>query len=121
MSTLFEEDRHEEGSEEEAVFQLEDTRDGLPGPLSAGMPCAEDQDEEMAQSAHLMTLGLCRISSTKCSSQPAPLGSRLALGARGQDATETSVDDKQSLLTAAEMEKQTEEDEALSCILCQVG
>ncbi|KAL6490251.1 hypothetical protein MHYP_G00005960 [Metynnis hypsauchen] len=121
VSTLFEEDRHGEGSEEEAVFQLEDTRDGLPGPLSTGMACTEDQDEEMAQSAHLMTLGLCRISSTKCPSQPAPLVSRLALTAGGQDALDASADDKQPLLTTTELQKQAEEDGGLSCVLCQVN
>ncbi|XP_072544307.1 zinc finger protein 335 isoform X2 [Salminus brasiliensis] len=121
VSTLFEEDRHGESSEEEAVFQLEDTRDGLPGPLSTRMACTEDQDEEMAQSAHLMTLGLCRISSTKCPTQPAPLVNRMALTTGEQDASDALAEDKQPLLTTAEMQKQGEEDGGLSCILCQAN
>ncbi|XP_007229384.3 zinc finger protein 236 isoform X1 [Astyanax mexicanus] len=121
VSTLFEEDQHGQNSEEEAVFQLEDTRDGMPGPLSNRMGCTEDQDEEMAQSAHLMTLGLCRISSTKCPSQPAPLVSRMALTTGGQDVSNSFVEDKQPLLTMGEMQKPAEEDRGFSCILCQAN
>ncbi|XP_066537420.1 zinc finger protein 431 [Hoplias malabaricus] len=118
VSTLFEEDPPREDSEDEAVFQLEDTRDGLQGPLSATMTCTEDRDDEMAQSAHLMTLGLCRISSTKFPSQPAPLVRGLTL-TRAQDASDGSVGDKQPLLTAAEIQKRAEEDGGLSCVFCQ--
>ncbi|XP_026868614.2 zinc finger protein 236 isoform X2 [Electrophorus electricus] len=108
VSTLFEEDRRGEDSEEENVFQLEDPEDGLSGPLSARV--AEDQDEVTAQSAHLMTLGLCRISSAKCPPLP---------GA-GQDMSD-AVDDKQPLLTVAEMQKLPEDEGGggLSCVLCR--
>lgn len=63
MSTLFEEDeRHGEEDEEESVFRL-DAADSVN--LSCPMGSVvinEAKDDEMAQSAHLMTLGLCRIS-----------------------------------------------------------
>ncbi|XP_053089057.1 uncharacterized protein si:dkey-154p10.3 [Pangasianodon hypophthalmus] len=110
VSTLFDEDRH---SEEENVFQLEDSSHALQGPLSAEITCAED--EEMAQSAHLMTLGLCRISSAKCPSQPAAL----SVPPGGQDVSETSLEDKQPLLTTSEIQKQAEEEMGLSCVFCQ--
>lgn len=110
VSTLFDEDRH---SEEENVFRLEDSSHGLQGPLSAEITCAED--EEMAQSAHLMTLGLCRISSAKCLSQPAAL----SVPPGGQDISETSLEDKQTLLTTSEIQKQAEEEMGLSCVFCQ--
>ncbi|XP_027024804.2 zinc finger protein ZFP2 isoform X1 [Tachysurus fulvidraco] len=110
VSTLFDEDRH---SDEENVFQLEDSSHGLQGPLSADITCADD--EEMAQSAHLMTLGLCRISSAKCPSQPVPL----SVPSGGQDVLETSLEDKQPLLTTSETQKQAEEEMGLSCVFCQ--
>ncbi|GAA6108425.1 zinc finger protein ZFP2 isoform X1 [Tachysurus ichikawai] len=110
VSTLFDEDRH---SDEENVFQLEDSSHGLQGPLSADIICADD--EEMAQSAHLMTLGLCRISSAKCPSQPVPL----SVPSDGQDILETSLEDKQPLLTTSETQKQAEEEMGLSCVFCQ--
>lgn len=69
----------------------------------------------MAQSAHLMTLGLCRISSAKCPSQP----SALSLPQAGQEISETSLEDKQPLLTTSEIQKQTEEEMGLSCVFCQ--
>ncbi|TSK82151.1 Zinc finger protein Xfin [Bagarius yarrelli] len=109
VSTLFDEDRH---SEEENVFQLNDSSHGLPCPLSAEITCAED--EEMAQSAHLMTLGLCRISSAKCPSQPATLSVP-----PGQDVSETSLEDKQPFLTTSEIQTQAEEEMGLSCVFCQ--
>ncbi|MBN3325533.1 ZFP26 protein, partial [Atractosteus spatula] len=64
VSTLFEE------GEESGQFRLEDQTSIESGPLSCPMDSTvgstcEDQDEEMAQSAHLMSLGLCRISSMK--------------------------------------------------------
>lgn len=110
VSTLFDEDRH---CEEEDVFQLEDSSHRLQGPLSAEIACAED--EEMAQSAHLMTLGLCRISSAKCPSQPATL----SVPPGGQDVSETFLEDKQPLLTTPEIQKQAEEEMGLSCVFCQ--
>ncbi|XP_039670977.1 uncharacterized protein si:dkey-154p10.3 [Perca fluviatilis] len=61
VSTLFE--------EEAAIFPLK----GRSGDLSCPMDPPATQ-EQMAQSAHLMTLGLCRISAAKpcSSSQPLP-------------------------------------------------
>ncbi|KAI5627873.1 zinc finger protein 354C [Silurus asotus] len=109
VSTLFDEDRHSEGD----VFQLEDSSHGLRGPLSNEITCAED--EEMAQSAHLMTLGLCRISSAKCPSQP----SVLSVPPGAQDTPENSLEDKQPLLTPSEIQKQAEEEMGLSCVFCQ--
>ncbi|XP_062849068.1 zinc finger protein ZFP2 [Trichomycterus rosablanca] len=106
VSTLFEEDRH---SEEESVFHLENARDGLHRPLSSKMSCAEE--EETAQSAHLMTLGLCRISSAKCPPPTLPTGA--------PDPPETVLEDKQPLLTTSEMQKQSEEELGLSCVFCQ--
>ncbi|XP_016301021.1 zinc finger protein Xfin-like isoform X2 [Sinocyclocheilus anshuiensis] len=111
VSTLFEEDRHDEDSEEEPVFQLEDANTGLAVPLNSGMD-TEIQDEEMAQSAHLMTLGLCRISSTKCQPQSATLAKSLSHPEGEQDAGHANMD--------AEMQKPSEEDGGLACILCQI-
>lgn len=111
VSTLFEEDRHDEDSEEEAaVFQLEDANTNLAVPLNSGMD-TEIQDEEMAQSAHLMTLGLCRISSTKCQPQSATSAKSLSHSEGEQDAGDANMD--------AEMQKPSEEDGGLACILCQ--
>lgn len=107
VSTLFEEDRHDDNSDEERVFQLEDASTDLTVPLNSGMD-TEVQDEEMAQSAHLMTLGLCRISSTK--GQPSSATSAKSLPEGEQDAGDASMD--------AVMQK-TEEDGGLACILCQ--
>ncbi|XP_078101005.1 uncharacterized protein LOC144513699 isoform X1 [Sander vitreus] len=60
VTTLFE--------EEAAIFPLK----GGSGDLSCPMDPPATQ-EQMAQSAHLMTLGLCRISAAKpCASQPLP-------------------------------------------------
>ncbi|XP_076829037.1 uncharacterized protein LOC143475167 [Brachyhypopomus gauderio] len=113
VSTLFEEDRCGEDGEEESIFHLEDPGDGLPGPLSATVtPDTEDQDEVTAQSAHLMTLGLCRISSAKCPLQSA------AVPEAGQDASD-NVDEKQDLLPAAEVLKQSEDE--LLCGLCRAA
>ncbi|KAF4117377.1 zinc finger protein 600 [Onychostoma macrolepis] len=110
VSTLFEEDRHDEDSEEEPVFQLEDANTDLAVPLNSGMD-TEIQDEEMAQSAHLMTLGLCRISSTKCQPQSATSAKSLSHPEGEQDAGHANMD--------AEMQKPSEEDGGLACILCQ--
>ncbi|XP_060901519.1 zinc finger protein 672 isoform X3 [Labrus mixtus] len=68
VSTLFEEgEEGEEGEEEEeeeaSIFPLKGGAD-LSGPIDP-----PSTQEEMAQSAHLMTLGLCRISTAK---PPAP-------------------------------------------------
>ncbi|XP_043112736.1 zinc finger protein 600 isoform X2 [Puntigrus tetrazona] len=111
VSTLFEEDRHDEDSEEEPVFQLEDASTDLAVPLNSGID-TEIQDEEMAQSAHLMTLGLCRISSTKCQPQSATSAKSLSHPEGEQDGGHANMD--------AEMQKPSEEDDGLACILCQI-
>ncbi|XP_073730469.1 uncharacterized protein [Misgurnus anguillicaudatus] len=114
VSTLFEEERHGEDSEEEPVFQLEDASTGLNGEIDTDV-----QDEEMAQSAHLMTLGLCRISSTKCPPQSATSVKRLSHTPGEQDAGNNIMDDRQPLLSASELQKMSGEDGGLACILCQ--
>ncbi|KAJ8336745.1 hypothetical protein SKAU_G00379650 [Synaphobranchus kaupii] len=68
VSTLFEEEGEGEAGGEAAEFRLEDASSvELPGALSYPMDSvgSEVRDEEMAQSAHLMSLGLCRISNIK--------------------------------------------------------
>ncbi|KAK1172399.1 zinc finger protein 883 isoform X1 [Acipenser oxyrinchus oxyrinchus] len=61
VSTLFE--------EESSQFRLEDPASIASGSLSSPTgSTGEDQGDKMAQSAHLMSLGLCRISSIKTQS-----------------------------------------------------
>ncbi|RXM99219.1 Zinc finger protein 26 [Acipenser ruthenus] len=61
VSTLFE--------EESSQFRLEDPTSIASGSLSCPTgSTGEDQGDKMAQSAHLMSLGLCRISSIKTQS-----------------------------------------------------
>lgn len=99
------------------MFQLEDASTGLAVPLNSEIE-TDVQDEEMAQSAHLMTLGLCRISSTKCPPQTASSVKRLSHIPGEQDAENNIMDDRQPLLLTGEMQKPSEED-GLVCILCQ--
>ncbi|KAJ8272718.1 hypothetical protein GJAV_G00092590 [Gymnothorax javanicus] len=70
VSTLFEEEDGRAAEQEVTEFQLEEDPASaeLHGPLSYPMDCVGPElgDEEMAQSAHLMSLGLCRISNIKC-------------------------------------------------------
>lgn len=113
VSTLFEEERHGEDSEEEPVFHLEDASTGLAVPLNSEID-TEVQDEEMAQSAHLMTLGLCRISSTKCHPQSASSMKRLS-----HTASEQNMGEKQPLLSVVDLQKPSEDEGGLACILCQ--
>ncbi|KAA0719342.1 hypothetical protein E1301_Tti006567 [Triplophysa tibetana] len=110
VSTLFEEEHHGVDSEEEPVFHLEDASTGLDVPLNSGID-TDVHDEEMAQSAHLMTLGLCRISSTKCHSSSMKGVSRTA--------GEQNLDEKQPLPSVDKTMKQSEDDDGLACILCQ--
>ncbi|XP_056596714.1 zinc finger protein 667 [Triplophysa dalaica] len=110
VSTLFEEEHHGVDSEEEPVFHLEDASTGLDVPLNSGID-TDVQDEEMAQSAHLMTLGLCRISSTKCHAS--------SIKGVSRPAREQNVDEKQPLPSADKTMKQSEDDGGLACILCQ--
>ncbi|TRY91232.1 hypothetical protein DNTS_035565 [Danionella cerebrum] len=108
VSTLFEEDRHDDICEEESVFHLDEASTDLTAPLNDGLN-AEVQDEEMAQSAHLMTLGLCRISSSKCQRQSTT--SAKSIPEQEADTGDNIMD--------AEMHKPSEEDGALACFLCQ--
>ncbi|XP_029970507.1 zinc finger protein 354B [Salarias fasciatus] len=70
VSTLFEEEEEEE-EQDSSIFPLQQS--------AVDLSCHVDPpatQEEMAQSAHLMTLGLCRISTVKpapASQPPAPL------------------------------------------------
>ncbi|KAM4605634.1 uncharacterized protein ACJ7VT_017835 isoform 2-T2 [Polymixia lowei] len=73
------EDEEDEEDEEPTMFQLKG---------SCPMPTKENQDEEMAQSAHLMTLGLCRISTTR-----GPPASAQTPNPRLQEGSDTSLDD----------------------------
>lgn len=93
---MFEEDeRHGEEEEEESVFRL-DAADSVN--LSCPMGSVvinEAKDDEMAQSAHLMTLGLCRIS-TANKGLSGRVRTQLAstpIGQKGME-SDTSLDDK---------------------------
>ncbi|XP_041658981.1 zinc finger protein 629 isoform X2 [Cheilinus undulatus] len=66
VSTLFEEEQEEEKEDEASIFPLKAEPD-----LSCPIDPPATQ-EEIAQSAHLMTLGLCRISAAKPPPPPAP-------------------------------------------------
>lgn len=92
------------------MFHLEDASTGLDVPLNSGID-TDVHDEEMAQSAHLMTLGLCRISSTKCPASSVKGGSH--------PTGEQNMDEKQPLLSVDKPQKQSGDDGGLSCILCQ--
>lgn len=116
MSTLFAEDGDGGDSEEESVFQLRDSSTHLPNALSCRMDSDTD-DEEMAQSAHLMTLGLCRISSNKVHQQPSAPDCKPASGTRD---TGDFLDEKQTTLSIPDTLQQIEEDGGLCCVLCQV-
>ncbi|XP_068998384.1 PR domain zinc finger protein 5 isoform X2 [Embiotoca jacksoni] len=67
VSTLFEEEEEEEEEEESSIFPLKEGSVNLSCPIEP--PATQ---EEMAQSAHLMTLGLCRISTVKPPPLPPP-------------------------------------------------
>ncbi|XP_041941255.1 zinc finger protein 2 homolog isoform X1 [Alosa sapidissima] len=116
VSTLFAENGNGEDSEEESVFQLRDSRTDLPNALSCRLDSDVD-DEEMAQSAHLMTLGLCRISSNRVHQQSSIPDSKPASGT--QDPGDF-IEDKQTSLSVPETLQQIEEDGSMSCILCHV-
>lgn len=67
VSTLFveQEDENDE-DDKDSMFELEgDASVSLSCPMASPVDDAENQEEEIAQSAHLMTLGLCRISTAK--------------------------------------------------------
>lgn len=88
----------------------------LPNALSCRLDSDVD-DEEMAQSAHLMTLGLCRISSNRIHQQPSVSDSKPSSGTQGPG---DFLNDKQTGLSVPETLQQIEEDGSISCILCQV-
>ncbi|XP_023648735.2 uncharacterized protein [Paramormyrops kingsleyae] len=115
VSTLFEEDEEESSGEEAARFHLEDSSAvELPEPLSCSMGSVspEAQDQE-AQSAHLMSLGLYRISSIKCHPPAGAPESRATSVQLGQDGSESAPDEKVSVPGKAA------EDPVLSCIPTQ--
>lgn len=116
MSTLFTDNGDGGDSEAEAVFQLRDASTDLPNALSCRLDSDID-DEEMAQSAHLMTLGLCRISSNRVHQQPNVSDSKLSNGTQGPG---DFLNDKQTSPSVPETLQQMEEDGSISCILCQV-
>ncbi|KAL0966897.1 hypothetical protein UPYG_G00301530 [Umbra pygmaea] len=97
VSTLFEEERHGIADEEESVFQLDAASSvNLSCPMgSIGGREPEGKDEEMAQSAHLMTLGLCRISTAKkgLSGRAATCVPSTVPGQEGME-SDSSLDDK---------------------------
>ncbi|KAG7273877.1 hypothetical protein CRUP_025938 [Coryphaenoides rupestris] len=74
VRTLFEDEDDDgeevEGADEEeaSIFQLKACSDGACAEPLARPPC--QLDDQQAQSAHLMTLGLCRISKTPTESTP---------------------------------------------------
>ncbi|KAI1902095.1 hypothetical protein AGOR_G00041180 [Albula goreensis] len=121
VSTLFEEEGEGEDEEESTDFQMEDSSSvELPGPLSCpvGSVGSEVQDEEMAQSAHLMSLGLCRISSIKClprSRTPEPSSAV----ASHQGKRDHSPDQKQPRPALCDARKSSD-DMGLSCVLCHM-
>lgn len=121
VSTLFaENDVREDSEEEESVFQLRDASADLPTSLTCRMDSDVDE-EEMAQSAHLMTLGLCRISSNKVPQQQASVATKRRKPAAGTQCPPGDLlDDKPpSTLSAPDALQQLEEDGGLSCVLCQ--
>ncbi|MBN3296025.1 ZN668 protein, partial [Amia calva] len=102
VTTLFEE------GEEASQFRLED-----PGSLSCPMGSAadctsEDQDDEMAQSAHLMSLGLCRISSMKAQPMNPESG-------RAPEATDSQPPEKRAPSPLPGFQKNSDHQETLLC------
>lgn len=96
-------------------------------PMGSVVDNPENQAEEMAQSAHLMTLGLCRISTAKAPpTQAGTLDSRLPSTPVGQEGSDTSLDEKstrQSLraLLPAPKQRKSASERALSCVLCRAA
>ncbi|XP_041847486.1 histone-lysine N-methyltransferase PRDM9 [Melanotaenia boesemani] len=66
VSTLFEEEEEEEEEEHASIFPLKQDAMDLSGPVQTA-----SIQEDMDQSAHLMTLGLCRTSAVKPPPPPA--------------------------------------------------
>ncbi|CAJ1073208.1 histone-lysine N-methyltransferase PRDM9 [Xyrichtys novacula] len=111
VSTLFEEEeeeQEEERGEEASLFPLK-AGSGLSCPI---IPSASQ--EEMAQSAHLMTLGLCRISAAKPPPPPPPsLSSSQHAPPLPDDSTHLSL----SSLSRSSASPQTRR-RSLLCFLC---
>ncbi|XP_064799499.1 zinc finger protein 454 isoform X1 [Oncorhynchus masou masou] len=123
VSTLFEEDeRHVEEDEEESVFRL-DAADSVN--LSCPMGSVvknEAKDDEMAQSAHLMTLGLCRISTANkgLSGRAVTQLPSTPIGQEGLE-SDTSLDDKmpQSQGKQSPPPHGSKQRRSLFCVLCR--
>ncbi|XP_028831451.1 oocyte zinc finger protein XlCOF6 [Denticeps clupeoides] len=113
VTTLFE-DEPAGDSEEETVFHLQDSSTDLPDPLSCQINL-DANDEEMAQSAHLMTLGLCRISSNKI--LPAPPSS---ISDRRPNKS-TALPEPSFLEATGRQKRPAKGTGKLSCMLCQVA
>ncbi|XP_018613179.1 zinc finger protein 513 isoform X2 [Scleropages formosus] len=124
VNTLFEEEEGQGNPGAEAAeFHLEDSSSvELPGPLSCpmGSSSPEAQDEEMAQSAHLMSLGLCRISSIKCLPRVGTPEPRSALAQPGQECSDTPLEENTLRRDLTEAQSTTE-DTSLLCVLCHIA
>ncbi|XP_061111859.1 zinc finger protein 668 [Conger conger] len=124
VSTLFEEEEGE-AEQEPAEFRLEDGGSvELPGPLPYPMDSVGPgaQDEEMAQSAHLMSLGLCRISNMKClprSGTPEPRSSPAP--ERSRDADVPQAEEPRGPAAAAGVPKLPGAGRGPSCVLCRAS
>ncbi|XP_012987456.2 zinc finger protein 3 homolog isoform X2 [Esox lucius] len=128
VSTLFEEERHGAADEEESVFRLDAAGSvnlSCPmGSMAATEP--EAKDEEMAQSAHLMTLGLCRISTAK-KGPSGRAGTHVPSTPVGQEGLEsdTSLDEKMDDKISQRQGQQSappggsKQRWSLSCVLCR--
>ncbi|KAL4623424.1 zinc finger protein 513-like isoform X2 [Arapaima gigas] len=128
VNTLFEEEEVDEeerqgsSGEEAAEFHLEDSSSvELSSPLSCPMESvsSETQDEVMAQSAHLMSLGLCRISSIKCLPHSGSPESKSSSAQPGQESSDTPLEENTLHQDLMEPQRVTE-DTAQSCILCHM-
>lgn len=117
MSTLFADNGDGGDSEAETVFQLRDASTDLPNALSCRLDSDID-DEEMAQSAHLMTLGLCRISSNRVHQQPSVPDSKPSSGTPGPG--DFPNHKHTSLSVPVALQPMEEDGGGMSCILCQV-
>ncbi|XP_028327814.1 zinc finger protein 391 [Gouania willdenowi] len=113
VSTLFEEDDEEKNS---TIFPLKDN--------SLDLSCSVEPlatQEEIAQSAHLMTLGLCRISTVKsappaCSSLPRapPINPRPPPESSHQDSVKDSDTDTRPMRTSNIRHQRP------ACLLCSL-
>ncbi|KAJ8011113.1 hypothetical protein DPEC_G00054820 [Dallia pectoralis] len=128
VSTLFEEEEHRATDDEESVFRLDASASvNLSCPIGS-MAVTEPQakDEEMAQSAHLMTLGLCRISTAQ-KGPSGRAGAHVPSTPAGQEGLEsdTSLDEKMDNNMSRPQGRQPappsgpKQRWSLSCVLCR--